>query len=82
MSNIESNGDVVPCCYQYDSELKVGNIREHKFSELWNSRAYRELRKKIYSDKNSIIKCRECGVNFKLSKSGWFVESLDLRRDA
>jgi radical SAM protein with 4Fe4S-binding SPASM domain len=75
VSNIFSNGDIVPCCYDYNSEMKVGNIREQKFTELWNSHAYRELRKKIYFDKDSIIKCRECGVNFKLSSSGWFVES-------
>jgi MoaA/NifB/PqqE/SkfB family radical SAM enzyme len=33
MSNIFSNGDVVPCAYDYDSELKVGNIHEKPFRE-------------------------------------------------
>ena len=35
MSNIFSNGDVVPCCYDYAGELKVGNINEEPFSKIW-----------------------------------------------
>ena len=77
MSNIASNGDVVPCCYDYDSELKVGNIHEKPFSEIWNSLPYRNLRKKIYYEKDSIPKCRECTINFELSNLGRFVESHD-----
>ncbi|MFC1506246.1 glycosyltransferase [Thermoproteota archaeon] len=79
MSNIFSNGDVVPCAYDYDSELKIGNIHEKPFSEIWNSPIYRNLRKKIYYEKNSIPKCRECTINFELSNSGWFVESNDFK---
>jgi radical SAM protein with 4Fe4S-binding SPASM domain len=75
MSNIFSNGDVVPCCYDYNCEMKVGSIHEKPLSEIWHSSAYRDLRKNIYYNKDSIPKCRDCGVNFKLSKNGWFVES-------
>jgi|GEM_PF-395371 len=75
MSNIFSNGDVVPCTYDYNAELKIGNIHENPFSEIWNSTAYRNVRKKIFCDKDSIPKCRECTINFKLSNSGWFVET-------
>jgi len=75
MSNILSNGDVVPCCYDYNSELKVGNIHEKPFSQIWNSSGYRELRKKIHYQKGSIPKCRECTINFKLSNKNWFVET-------
>ena len=75
MSNIFSNGDVVPCCYDYNSELKVGNIHEKPFSQIWNSPTYRNLRKKIYYRMDSISKCKECTINFKLSNKGWFVET-------
>lgn len=74
-ADIFSNGDVVRCCYDYSSEIKLGNIREKPFSEIWNSPEYRQLRKRIYGDKNSIPECRECTINFELSESGWFVES-------
>lgn len=78
MSNIFSNGDVAPCCYDYNGEMRIGNIFNQKFTEIWDSRPYRDLRRKVYLDKNSMTKCRECGINFKLSPTGWFVESLDL----
>lgn len=47
MSNIFSNGDVVPCCYDYDSSMKAGNAFEKPFPEIWNSAGYREIRKRI-----------------------------------
>lgn len=75
MSNIFSNGDVVPCCFDYAAELKIGNVFEEPLSRIWNGPAYRELRKKIFTQKDSIPKCRECDINFQLSKNGWFVES-------
>jgi radical SAM protein with 4Fe4S-binding SPASM domain len=81
MSNIFSNGDVVPCCYDYDSELKVGNAFEKPFSQIWNSPAYQELRKKIHLERDTILKCKECGINFKLSQAGWFVETHEFNPD-
>ena len=77
MSNIFSNGAVVPCCYDFDAKLKIGNILEKPFNEIWNSPAYQELRKRIFYNKDSIPRCRECTINFELSDSGWFVEYYD-----
>jgi radical SAM protein with 4Fe4S-binding SPASM domain len=77
MPNIFSNGDVVPCCYDYKAEQKVGNVFEKPFREIWNAIEYRELRKKVYNEKENIPKCCACDINFKLSESGWFVESED-----
>lgn len=74
MSNIVSNGDVVPCCYDYDAELRLGNVYETPFSQIWNNHSYRELRKKIYHQKGSIPKCKECAINFELYDTG-FVET-------
>ncbi|MFC1620584.1 radical SAM/SPASM domain-containing protein, partial [Candidatus Neomarinimicrobiota bacterium] len=73
-SNIFSNGDVVPCGYDYNCEMKVGNVFEEPFGKIWNSPAYKELRKKIYYQKDSFPKCKECTINYKLSKGGWFPE--------
>jgi radical SAM protein with 4Fe4S-binding SPASM domain len=81
MSNILSNGDVVPCCYDYNASMKVGNVKEKPFSQIWNSQEYRELRRKIYLDKESIEKCAHCWINFKLSRNGWFSEFIDFRED-
>ena len=78
MANIFSNGDVVPCCYDYSSEMKVGNIGETPLTKLWNSPAYCALRKRIVTQMSSIPRCHNCDINFKLSESGWFVKSVDL----
>ncbi|MGL5834318.1 MAG: radical SAM/SPASM domain-containing protein, partial [Waterburya sp.] len=45
---IASNGDVVPCCVLADSDIvKMGNVFEQDFTEIWNSKEYQNLRKKI-----------------------------------
>lgn len=67
MSNIFSNGDVVPCCYDFASGMKVGNVFENPFTEIWNSENYRSLRKLIYHQRESIPKCNDCITNFKES---------------
>jgi len=76
MSNIHSNGSIVPCTCDYDGEMKIGNILTKKFTETWNSREYFELRKRICRKDHVMGKCRYCDSNFMLSENGWFVESL------
>jgi radical SAM protein with 4Fe4S-binding SPASM domain len=78
MANIFSNGDVVPCCYDFDSSMKIGNVNERPFSEIWNSEAMRGMRGRILTERDALAKCAACGINFKLSTSGWFPEALDL----
>jgi len=77
MCNVHSNGDIVPCCYDYDGKMDVGNIHTEKISDVWNGPRYRELRRKITCERISLAKCRDCGTNFRLSATGWFIESLD-----
>lgn len=57
---IASNGDVVPCCVIADSKtIKMGNVFEENFSEIWNSRQYQELRQRI--KKHDLPKyCENC----------------------
>lgn len=80
MSNVFSNGDVVPCCYDYDSSMKVGNAFETPLTTLWNAPGYRALRKRVLQDLQTFPKCAHCGVNFKLSETGWFARATDLRQ--
>jgi len=82
MFNIHSNGNVVACNYVYTQEMVVGNAFERPLTEIWNSHACRNLRKKLFYDKDTLPKCRECDINFKLSRSGWFVEVGDLHVSA
>lgn len=81
LANIFSNGDVVPCCYDFDSTMKVGNVKERPFTEIWNSDEMRSMRWRILSERDSFPKCQACGINFKQSLSGWFPEALDLTEE-
>jgi radical SAM protein with 4Fe4S-binding SPASM domain len=45
---IASNGDVIPCCVLADSDIvKMGNVFEQDFAEIWNSEDYQNFREKI-----------------------------------
>ena len=80
MSNIFSNGDVAPCCYDFCGDMKVGNINERPFTEIWTSPEYRELRRRIHTEKDTVERCRQCVDGYVLSETGMFSESRRLRR--
>jgi len=52
---INSNGDVLPCWEFKDSGILLGNLREKKFKEIWNSDLHNSIRGKIKKDY-----CRGC----------------------
>ncbi len=50
-SYIAANGDVVPCCRIADSSVvKMGNVFDEPFADIWNNDKYRELRRRIAGD--------------------------------
>lgn len=75
-SMIDSNGEVYPCCHLFrdnhgsDSRSKrfreihsLGDITEHKFSQIWNGAKYVEKRKqleKINPNHLDYLPCGEC----------------------
>ena len=59
-SYIAANGDVVPCCQIADSSVvKMGNVFDEPFADIWNNDQYRELRRRIASD-DIPHHCRRC----------------------
>ena len=44
---IRSDGNVVPCCYDLTTKLKMGNIMTNGLEEIWNNSFYINLRKSI-----------------------------------
>ena len=49
-SYIAANGDVVPCCQIADSSVvKMGNVFDEPFADIWNNDKYQELRRRIAS---------------------------------
>lgn len=67
---ITANGNALPCCISpfatlnYES-LKLGNIFEQPFDELWNARRYQEWRERLLSD-HPHEACAGCGVCWSL----------------
>jgi radical SAM protein with 4Fe4S-binding SPASM domain len=60
---INSDGTVVPCCYDLYSEYIMGNVFEKSFKEIWKSEKYKSLRAQIMNDRKSIPMCRTCSGN-------------------
>lgn len=67
---ITANGNALPCCISpfattdYDS-LKLGNIFEQPFGDLWNIERYQEWRTRLLSN-NPHKACAGCGVFWSL----------------
>jgi radical SAM protein with 4Fe4S-binding SPASM domain len=55
--SIAWNGDMVACCEDFKNDFVVGNILEQPFDEIFRSRKYTELRKKIIKREIYICKC-------------------------
>jgi radical SAM protein with 4Fe4S-binding SPASM domain len=58
---VQWDGTVVPCCRDYNSVNKMGNVKDAPLTEIWNSERYHLLREQHrtgrYGDNNF---CREC----------------------
>jgi radical SAM protein with 4Fe4S-binding SPASM domain len=67
---ITANGNALPCCISpfatrdYDS-LKLGNVFERPFDELWNAERYQRWRERLLSDQPHAA-CAGCGVHWSL----------------
>jgi len=67
---ITANGNALPCCIapfattDYES-LKLGNVFEKPFVEIWNDERYQKWRTELLSDKPHPA-CAGCGVHWSL----------------
>jgi MoaA/NifB/PqqE/SkfB family radical SAM enzyme len=67
---ITANGNALPCCIapfatsDYES-LKLGNVFEQPFVEIWNDKRYQKWRRELLSDKPHPA-CTGCGVHWSL----------------
>ncbi|MHB8629615.1 MAG: radical SAM protein [Aggregatilineales bacterium] len=67
---ITANGNALPCCIapfataDYES-LKLGNVFEQPFVEIWNDERYADWRSKLLSDQPHPA-CAGCGVHWSL----------------
>jgi radical SAM protein with 4Fe4S-binding SPASM domain len=67
---VTANGNCLPCCISpfatmdYDS-LKMGNLFDQDFEEVWNEERYQVWRTKLLSQQPPAA-CRGCGVHWSL----------------
>lgn len=54
--SVNEKGDVMPCCA---SSVVMGNLEKSSFSEIWNGRKFRRLRKTVNSS-HPLVFCRDC----------------------
>jgi radical SAM protein with 4Fe4S-binding SPASM domain len=59
-SVITIEGDVVPCCFDKNSNNKLGNLYNQSFHEIWRSKRYGQFRRKIFSKRNKVDICANC----------------------
>lgn len=59
-ATILSDGNIVPCCIDVNSEYIMGNIEYESFKSIWNNKKFISFRKRIYSDFKNINICKNC----------------------
>ena len=57
---INSDGSVVPCCYDAYSHFIMGNVFEESLKNIWKGDKYRNFRKTLRKDRKSISICNIC----------------------
>lgn len=61
------NGDVVPCCYDFEGTFVIGNLsKEGGFMKVWKSDNYKLYRKKII--KRELSLCKRCNLTSEYSE--------------
>lgn len=59
--NVHSNGDVVPCCIDWDNKMIAGNVREESLKEIWRGRALEGIRRAHEKGQmEKIPLCQDC----------------------
>lgn len=44
---VQWNGDVVPCCRDYNAAITLGNVKESSLREIWNCSRYEDFRQQM-----------------------------------
>ncbi|MCP3876309.1 MAG: radical SAM protein [Desulfobacteraceae bacterium] len=62
---IRANGDVVPCCSFYGTEIIVGNIKNTSIYNIWNGKEMSNIRKELLKNNFEFSSaCKKCSETF------------------
>ena len=54
------DGKIVPCCFDKDASHVMGDLKQKKFSEIWNSDGYQKFRRTLLKSRSEIEICKNC----------------------
>ena len=54
------DGLVVPCCFDKDAHHRLGDLKNTKMKEVWQSEPYRDFRSAILKSRSEIDICQNC----------------------
>jgi len=57
---ISWDGRVVPCCFDYDTKVVLGDLKQSTLAEIWNGPAYVALRRAELEGRNNNPLCANC----------------------
>lgn len=57
---VKWDGDVVPCCYDYDKKYVLGNVSQQSLAEIWNGERMQALRREMINDQVTNPLCKNC----------------------
>lgn len=61
---IQANGDVVPCCVDWERANRLGNIKETHIKSIWKSQTLKQLRLfHLEGRKKDVYPCAKCVMN-------------------
>ena len=59
-TTINWNGDVTPCCFDFNGNFVMGNVFETPFNKIWKNKKYQSFRKIVFKNKKNIPMCKFC----------------------
>jgi len=57
---VNSNGEVVPCCYDVNSEYVMGNVFREPLGAIWGGERFRAFRRRVLRERKCIPMCAAC----------------------
>lgn len=54
------NGELVPCCFDKDATIGLGDLRRETFKEIWEGELYNNFRKQLLTNRKGIPICKNC----------------------
>ena len=62
-SVINTQGQILPCCFDKSSEFSFGNIQENSFQKNWHNAKATDFRASIWENRKQFEMCRNCTNN-------------------